>query len=348
MRVSEVPALRDLWYAVALVEDAHAGKPLRTRLFGQEYTLWAPEGGPAVLTEAWCPHRGARLSAATIEGDRLVCCYHGWQFAPSGPCTHVPQLEAGLPVPPKARLQTWPVVERYGLCWACVGDAATEGPPGFLEADRLGWRVQVDFFEPWAASALRVIDNNLDLSHPAFVHKGTFGDPSRPLVAPYELERTAGGFLARVPQDVTGVGPQMGVADEARLYQRAQETELLDFAHTRIRLCYGGSAPDYAFYGSATPLDDEHCMYVRVSALAGSEAEQPYEMFWGFSRRVTLEDKVVLEETSPDFPLDVTQEVHLRCDKVTLELRRQLGRAQSARLGPAGRNEETRRSEPAA
>jgi hypothetical protein len=41
---------------------------------------------------------------------------------------------------------------------------------------------------------------------------------------------------------------------------------------------------------------------------------------------VTLEDKVVLEETSPDFPLDVTREVHLRCDKVTLEYRRQLGR----------------------
>jgi len=326
MRVSELEPLRDQWYALARSEDVRAGAPLRARLFGEEYTLWAPDGAPPVLTEAFCPHRGARLAAGTVQGDRLVCCYHGWEFAPSGLCTHVPQLEPGRPVPPKARTRTWPVVERYGLCWACVGDPASDGPPPWHEADDLGWRVQVDFLEPWAASALRIIDNNLDLSHPAFVHKGTFGDPARPRVAPYELERTAVGFRAQVPQDVGGVGPQMGDADEAHHYERTQETELLDAVHTRIRLRYGGSAPDYAFYGSATPLDDEHSLYVRASALGAPDAEQPYAMFWEFSRRVTFEDKVVLEETSPDFPLGVTNEVHLRCDKVTLEYRRHLAR----------------------
>jgi phenylpropionate dioxygenase-like ring-hydroxylating dioxygenase large terminal subunit len=341
MRVSQIPALRDQWYALARVEDAHAGAPLAVRLFGQDYTLWAPVSGPPVLTEAWCPHRGARLSAASIKGDRLVCCYHGWEYAPSGVCVHVPQLEAGLPVPPKARTRTWPVVERYGLCWACVGEPATDGPPPWPEADELGWRVQVDFFEPWAASTLRILDNNLDISHPAFVHQGTFGDPTRPQVAPYELERTATGFRAQVPQDVGGVGPQLGEVDEGRRFERTQDTELLGPVQTRIRLSYGGSAPDYAFYGSATPVDDEHSMYVRVSALAGTEAEQPYDMFWAFSRRVTVEDKVVLEQTSPDFPLDVTAEVHLRCDKITLEYRRQL-----ARLAGVGPQRERERPEP--
>jgi phenylpropionate dioxygenase-like ring-hydroxylating dioxygenase large terminal subunit len=225
------------------------------------------------------------------------------------------------------------VVERYGLCWACVGEPSTDGPPPWYEADELGWRVQVDFLEPWAASALRIIDNNLDISHPAFVHKGTFGDPSRPLVAPYDLERTATGFRANVPQDVGGVGPQLGDSNEGRRYERTQETELLGPVHTRIRLSYGGSAADYCFYGSATPLDDEHSLYVRVSALAGTEEDQPYSMFWDFSRRVTLEDKFVLEETNPDFPLDITQEVHLRSDKVTLEYRRQLVRLAASRGG---------------
>ena len=326
MKVNEFAGLRDQWYALARVEDVHAGAPLRARLFGEEYTLWAPSSGAPVLTEAFCPHRGARLAAGTIQGDRLVCCYHGWEYAPSGLCTRVPQLEPGLPVPPKARTRTWPVVERYGLCWACVGEPSADGPPPWHEADDLGWRVQVDFLEPWAASALRIIDNNLDISHPAFVHRGTFGDPSRPLVAAYEIERTATGYRANVPQDVGGVGPQLGDANEGRRYERSQETELLGPVHTRIRLSYGGAAADYCFYGSATPLDDEHSLYVRVSALAGTEDDQPYSMFWDFSRRVTLEDKVVLEETNPDFPLDITREVHLRCDKVTLEYRRQLAR----------------------
>lgn len=339
MRVAEIPALRDQWYAVARSEDVHAGRPLRVRLLGEDYTLWAPAHGGPVLTEAFCPHRGARLAAGSIQGDRLVCCYHGWQFSATGQCVHVPQQEPGLPVPPKARARTWPVVERYGLCWACVGSPVTDGPPPWREADDLGWRVQVDFFEPWTASALRIIDNNLDLSHPAFVHRGTFGDPSRPRVAPYEVERTPTGFRANVPQDVGGVGPQMGDGDEGRRYERTQETELLSPVHTRIRLRYGGSAADYAFYGSATPLEDDRSMYVRVSALAGTEAEQPYAMFWEFSRRVTIEDKVVLEETNADFPLDITSEVHLRCDKVTLEYRRHLARLTGQKGG---------RSEPAA
>jgi hypothetical protein len=116
----------------------------------------------------------------------------------------------------------------------------------------------------------------------------------------------------------------MGQGDEGLRYERTQDTELLSVVQTRIRLSYGGSAADYAFYGSATPIDDEHSFYVRVSALSRPEDEQPYDMFWDFSRRVSYEDKVVLESTNPDFPVSVTEEVHLRCDKVTLAYRRHL------------------------
>lgn len=324
MRVTELSGLRDYWYAVARVDRAGGG-PSAVRLFGEEYVWWRPEGADPVLVEAHCPHRGAHLAAGSVCGDRLVCCYHGWEFDPTGACTRIPQLETGVPIPGKARLSTFPVVAAYGLWWACVGEPASAGPPGFHEADELGWRVRVDFFETWRASALRILDNNLDQAHPAFVHQGTFGDPTRPLVARYRVEATPSGFRARVPQDVGGVGPQMGVADEAARFDRLQEVELLDPVHTRIRLRYEGRAPDYAFYGSATPIDDERSLYVRVSALAGDEDTQPYAMFWDYSRRVTDEDRVVLETTSPDFPLDPTSEVHLRCDKTTLEFRRLLG-----------------------
>jgi hypothetical protein len=173
---------------------------------------------------------------------------------------------------------------------------------------------------------LRIVDNNIDQSHPAFVHRGTFGDPSRPLVPRYDLERTSGGFKARIAHEVRGVGPQMGIDDVGLSFERITEVELLGPVHTRIRLAYEGLAADYCFYGSATPLDDERAMYVRLSALSAPEDEQPYEMFHAYSRKITLEDKLVLETTHGDFPLDATTEVHLRCDKTTLEYRRLLGR----------------------
>jgi hypothetical protein len=41
-----------------------------------------------------CPHRLAPLSEGRIEPTTgaLFCNYHGWQFGPSGACTHVPQV----------------------------------------------------------------------------------------------------------------------------------------------------------------------------------------------------------------------------------------------------------------
>jgi phenylpropionate dioxygenase-like ring-hydroxylating dioxygenase large terminal subunit len=336
MHVSEMTFLRDHWYAVAKVEDMANGAPRPVRLFGQEYVLWAPAGGDAVVTQPYCPHRGAHLSAAGVRGDRLICRYHGWEYTPSGACAHIPQLEPSTPIPPKAKLDTWPVVVRYGLLWTCVGTPTEPGPPAWFEADQLGWRVQVDFFEPWAVSALRVVDNNIDQSHPAFVHQGTFGDPSQPQVPRYQVEPTAAGFKANIIHEVKGVGPQMGIADESKRFSRMTEVELLGPLATRILLAYGGSPPDYCFYGSATPLDDNHSMYVRCSALAGNEEDQPYDMFRAFSRRVTEEDRVVLDTTHADFPIDITSEVHLRCDRTTIEYRRYLGRLATPTVALSG------------
>lgn len=326
MRISQLQVLRDEWYAVGQVGSPGTAWSESVRLFGDEYVLFVASNGSAGLIQPRCPHRGAHLAAAEILGETLQCCYHGWQFDSAGRCVVIPQLDEGLPVPPKAHLSSWPVVERYGLYWSCIGEPSSDGPPSWYEADTLGWRVNVDFFEAWETCALRIIDNNIDQAHPAFVHQQTFGDPTRPQVPRYDLEKTARGFKAEVRHAVAGVGPQMGITDESLTFERLTDVELLSPVHTRILLAYDGQAPDYCFYGSATPMDDSHSMYVRISALMGSPEEQPYEMFWDFSRRVTVEDRVVLETTSPDFPIGVTNEVHLRCDKTTLEYRRLLGR----------------------
>ena len=38
-----------------------------------------------------CPHRGGPLGQGVIEGDKLVCPWHGWQFDPkTGAVSHAP------------------------------------------------------------------------------------------------------------------------------------------------------------------------------------------------------------------------------------------------------------------
>jgi phenylpropionate dioxygenase-like ring-hydroxylating dioxygenase large terminal subunit len=326
VRVSELPGLRNEWYAIARTSPRGRPRSEAVTLFGEEYVLFIPAYGTPGLLQPLCPHRGAHLKAADCLAESLRCCYHGWEFDAEGRCVAIPQLDDEMPIPVEANLLRWPVVERYGLYWTCVGTPATDGPPGWPEADSLGWRVQIDFFEPWAASALRIIDNNVDQAHPAFVHRRTFGDPTRPQVAGYALERTPRGFKARIRHAVSGVGPQMGVSEQTASFERLTEVELLSPVQTRVLLSYDGAAPDYCFYGSATPIDDAHSIYVRISALMASAEMQPYDMFWEFSRRVTNEDRFVLETTSPDFPIGIRSELQMRADLTTAEYRRILER----------------------
>jgi phenylpropionate dioxygenase-like ring-hydroxylating dioxygenase large terminal subunit len=223
---------------------------------------------------------------------------------------------------------TVPVVERYGLVWVCVGRPVTPGPPSWPEADLAGWRVGVEFFEMWSAAAPRIIDNNLDASHVAFVHRTTFGDPTDARIPAPSVEWLPdGGFRSTVRTQLPGIGVQLGVTDdETRRFERVTETDLLAPLTTRIRLRYHGAGPDYSFYGVATPVDDTTSIYVRITALGGTPQEQPWERFHAFGSRVTAEDRVVLETTDPDFPLDVVSEVHLRCDAPTIAYRRALAR----------------------
>lgn len=233
---------------------------------------------------------------------------------------------------------TVPSRARYGLLWACVGDAPSDGPPAWPEADDAaasGWRVMTEFFEEWNCSALRIIDNNLDNSHVAFVHRTTFGDPEDARWARPELHTGADGYFhATLCSAQRGLGVQLGVTgDETERFSRMSTTRLLAPLTTSVRMEFEQGGPDYAFYGTATPIDDHRSIYVRLTALEGSEEDQPWEPFHAFGTRVKEEDRVILESTIPDFPIDSTTEVHLRCDNATLAYRRTL----SAHLRDGGR-----------
>lgn len=232
-----------------------------------------------------------------------------------------------------------PSCDRYGLLWTCVGDPATPEPPVWPEAELAGWRVMVEFFEVWQCSALRIIDNNLDNSHVAYVHRTTFGDPADAHLARPEVTPTDGPwFRADLRSSQKGLGTQNGrTADEAERFTRTSSTELIAPLTTRVRMRFGGELPDYAFYGVATPIDDETSIFVRLTALAGTPDEQPWDAFHAFGTRVKEEDRVILETTIPDFFVDLTSEVHLRCDAATLAYRRSL-----AALSAAARPQDAR------
>ena len=131
--LSDSPALRGYWYAVA--ESTELDQvPVHVRLLGDDYVLYRPDGGSVVAAPDRCPHREAPLSLGRMEQGCLVCCYHGWTFGDNGQCVRVPSSESDARTPPKSHLATVHATERYGLVWICPGEPVAGIPE--IAADR--------------------------------------------------------------------------------------------------------------------------------------------------------------------------------------------------------------------
>ena len=70
---------RNMWW-VAARSDEIKEKPVSRWLLETPVVLYRLEDGtPAALYDR-CPHRWAPLSEGHVEGDKIICPYHGMQF----------------------------------------------------------------------------------------------------------------------------------------------------------------------------------------------------------------------------------------------------------------------------
>ena len=77
--------LINFWYAAELSASL-SDKPVKVRLLGQNFVLFRDSHGLARCLSNVCIHRCASLADGWVSGDRVVCPYHGWEFAGSGQC----------------------------------------------------------------------------------------------------------------------------------------------------------------------------------------------------------------------------------------------------------------------
>lgn len=123
--------LKNVWQVAAFAAELKDA-PLARTLLGEQVVLYrTPTGAPAALRDA-CPHRLAPLSAGRVVDGLLQCGYHGMQFDAAGVCVRVPGQDR---IPSKAKVRSFPVVERHAFVWIWMGDPslAAETPvPNFF------------------------------------------------------------------------------------------------------------------------------------------------------------------------------------------------------------------------
>lgn len=149
----------DFWHPVLRTKDIKR-KPISANFCGRKIAVFRGEDGRLGALEDCCPHRRMQLSRGWVEGNRLVCPYHGWSYDQSG---------AGIsPATPALRpcVKSYDVAERYGAIWVKELDSTAELPniarADFYQMCTLHYHIR--------APLPVVVDNFSEIEHSCTTH----------------------------------------------------------------------------------------------------------------------------------------------------------------------------------
>jgi phenylpropionate dioxygenase-like ring-hydroxylating dioxygenase large terminal subunit len=166
--------VKNAWYVAAWADELRDA-PLGRRICDEPVVLFRDPAGCAAALADYCCHRAAPLSAGKLVETGLECGYHGMVYGGDGVCVHIP---GQVHIPPKARVRSYPLVEKDALLWIWMGDPsgadATQIVDYPFHNDTANWPHQHTMY-PIAGSAMLMVDNLMDLTHLAYVHTSTIG-----------------------------------------------------------------------------------------------------------------------------------------------------------------------------
>jgi len=325
MLVTRQKVLRRFWYPVMPMRELAPG-PKAFTLLGQPIVLWRDANGkPAALIDRCC-HRTAKLSIGFVADGAIACGYHGWTYDRSGRCIRIPQLKGDAPLP-KYGVEAYRAEERYGYVWVCLGEPLA-GIPEIPEAGQPGFRQIDEFCEPWNCGALRVMENSFDNAHFSYVHRASFGDIQNPEPSEFTFTEYDWGFEAHslVPVLNPDLQKKNLKVEGDRTMRDNLRTWWLPFCR-KLRIKYP-TGLHHVIITAATPIDDDHSQLIQFAFRNDREEDAPAKDVIAFDRQVTNEDRMVLESTECDSPLNSAsgEEFHMPSDRANLIMRKKLAK----------------------
>ena len=160
------------WYPAFLSSEIKPGTTRGVRFWERPIAIWRTTSGTLHAIEDRCAHRQLRLSTGHVQGNRLVCEYHGWAHAGNGKVVDIPHNLFGKKQP-KACVRPFPIQERYGIIWIWPGEASR------VHERDIPHIPELEGSDPWgcvpisftlAAHHSMVIDNVCDFTH-AYLHR---------------------------------------------------------------------------------------------------------------------------------------------------------------------------------
>lgn len=238
------------WYAVALATELESAEVKPLTCFGKPLVLFRTSQGEAKVVDAMCPHLGANLGVGShIEGETIVCAFHGWKFNGDGYCTEIPYAER-MPTRADGRqcLNSYPTQELNGFIWSWYHPKGEQPlyelreEPEFNGAE--GWIAPV--VDEWIINApiQETGENAVDTAHFCSVHA---------MQDLPEAEVEIDGYIRKTKliNKVRGINP-----DGSRTEEETGSIELtsLNNGPGQTIQKFGGSY-DIVLMGTITPID---------------------------------------------------------------------------------------------
>jgi phenylpropionate dioxygenase-like ring-hydroxylating dioxygenase large terminal subunit len=308
------PALWRYWHPVAFAADV-GEKPVAVTLLHQCLVL-ARLGDRLACFRDLCVHRGTPLSLGWIDGDELVCGYHGWRYASSGACTCIPALPARHPIPRRARAEAFRVEERFGIVWVCLSEPVAPIPE-FSEVDDPSFKLTYHPAVTWKASAARRTENFVDAAHFPWVHENILGTRDHPEVPEITITRH-GEELRYAFEDLPN---PMHPLPHRRVYRIH-----LPFTIHQRKVRTGDDDVEVSFQATCPNGERESTAFLIIGRNFPLSPEEEAERF-ALDELINAQDRPIVESQRPEeLPLDLAAELHLKGpDAVAVAYRRLLG-----------------------
>lgn len=309
------------WYPVARIEDV-TSRPQQVMLLDVKMALYRTESDNIHLVRDICPHRGVPLTKGWVEGENIVCPYHGLQYNAEGQCVKIPAQPELTKISARFSLTKFPVVEKYGLVWTSIF-SRDESSANFPELDTWDMTEHQSILPPYvdiAGSSGRQLEGFIDVAHFAWVHQQSFATRENPVVPKYLTERTVYGLHTEYVSDVSNYPHGLQhMAPEGFLWKRVFDVYPPFSAILTVHFPQQGILK---ILNACCPVSyNKTRLFVPLTRNFDTTGD--LEAVYEFNAQIFAEDQDMVESQKPEeLPLDITMEAHFEADRSSTLYRR--------------------------
>ncbi len=174
--------IKNQWYAVLSARELKVGQVLGARRFGKDLVFFRTSNGEIGCFDSLCAHRKASLAKGVVCDDHIKCPFHGIEYDSNGKCVYIPSEGRASELDfSRFHLTRYPVREIGDIIFVWYGVGEPDHEPDLFDVTTDPRYSYDQINDTWNVQYSRVIENQLDVSHLAFVHHNTIGRGNKTL-----------------------------------------------------------------------------------------------------------------------------------------------------------------------